>query len=90
MSWPTIWPPQPPINLPTVPQASIAFPLPTTTTTQASTVIANTPNPSTETYTPMTPEQQYAIQQQNWQQWQIYQQQYAQWQAQYGEQVSNT
>lgn len=35
----------------------------------------------------MTPEQQYAIQVQNWQQWQIYQQQYAQWQAQYGEQV---
>lgn len=36
----------------------------------------------------MTPEQQYAIQMQNWQQWQIYQQQYAQWQAQYGDQVA--
>ena len=35
----------------------------------------------------MTPEQQFAMQQ-NWQQWQTYQQQYAQWQAQYGEQVS--
>ena len=37
-------------------------------------------------YHSMTPEQQYALQQ-NWQQWQTYQQQYAQWQAQYGEQV---
>lgn len=36
----------------------------------------------------MTPEQQYALQQQNWQQWQIYQTQLAQWQAQYGEQVN--
>ena len=35
----------------------------------------------------MTPEQQYALQQQNWQQWQLYQSQLAQWQAQYGEQV---
>lgn len=40
-----------------------------------------------DAYQHMTPEQQFAIQQQNWQQWQIYQQQYAQWQAQYGEQV---
>lgn len=38
-------------------------------------------------FTQMTPEQQFAMQQ-NWQQWQTYQQQYAQWQAQYGEQVS--
>lgn len=36
----------------------------------------------------MTPEQQYALQQQNWQQWQIYQAQLAQWTAQYGEQVN--
>lgn len=35
----------------------------------------------------LTPEQQYALQQQNWQQWQIYQTQLAQWTAQYGEQV---
>lgn len=38
-------------------------------------------------YNSMTPEQQYAVQQ-DWQQWQTYQQQYAQWQAQYGEQVN--
>lgn len=36
----------------------------------------------------MTPDQQYALQQQSWQQWQLYQQQFAQWQAQYGDQVS--
>lgn len=42
-----------------------------------------------DAYQHMTPEQQFAIQQQNWQQWQIYQQQYAQWQAQYGEQVND-
>lgn len=36
----------------------------------------------------ISPEQQYALQQQNWQQWQLYQTQLAQWQAQYGEQVN--
>lgn len=37
-------------------------------------------------YAALSPEQQYAMQQ-NWQQWQTYHQQYAQWHAQYGEQV---
>lgn len=35
----------------------------------------------------LTPEQQFAMQQQNWQQWQLYQAQLAQWQTQYGDQV---
>lgn len=55
----------------------------------------NQPPPSAGTQAPavsstmyqLTPEQQYALQQQNWQQWQIYQTQLAQWTAQYGEQV---
>lgn len=35
----------------------------------------------------LTPEQQFALQQQQQQQWQIYQTQLAQWTAQYGEAV---
>ncbi|XP_055375295.1 homeobox protein 2-like [Condylostylus longicornis] len=61
-------------------------PVPTYSATAAPPTIPAVPpaNPSFN-YAAMTPEQQYAIQQ-NWQQWQAYQQQYAQWHAQYGEQ----